>query len=170
MPSKKNSSRKLRGKKRAEKKSQGHAKKKLAILFSIVAVIFIFATIAAFFIIKTPNVYYAKREVPINLTVGPPMYVGIGSIKGENVLFFGSIPPGGSGYREINITNNEGFPLRISVMIEGDASRFVTSSENNITINPEKSAIVHFVAAIPWDATQENITGTAIVGFSRKSS
>ena len=168
MPSKKDSSRKLRGKKRAEKKSGRHAKKKLAILFSIVAVIFIFATVAAFFIIKTPNIYYAKREVPINLTVGPPMYVGIGSTRDGNVLFFGSIPPGGNGYREINITNNEEFPLRISVMIEGDASRFVTSSENNITINPGESAIVHFVAAIPWNAMQQNITGTAVVGFSRE--
>jgi len=114
-------------------------------------------------------VYYAVREVPINLTVGPPMYVGIGSIKGGDVLFFGSIPPGGNGYREINITNNEGFPLKITVTIAGEASRFVTSSENNITINPGKSAIVHFVAAIPWEATQENITGTAMVEFIRES-
>ena len=160
--------RKLLRKKANEKKNSRHVKRKLAIMLAMTAVIFIFATIAAFFITKNAEVY-AVREVPINLTVGPPMYVGIGSIKGENVLFFGSIPPGGNGYREINITNNEGFPLKITVTIAGEASRFVTSSENNITINPGKSAIVHFVAAIPWDATQENITGTAIVGFSRKS-
>jgi hypothetical protein len=167
MPSKKRSK-----KTGIKKKNAGRAKKKVAIMLAMTAVIFIFATIAAFFITKnpTPKVnYYAIREVPINLTVGPPMYVGIGSIKGGNVLFFGTIPPGSMGYREIQVTNNEKFPLKIIVAIAGEASRFVTSSENNITINPGKSAIVHFVAAIPWDATQENITGTAIVGFSRES-
>jgi len=163
MPSKKRSK-----KTGIKKKNAGHAKKKVAIMLAMTAVIFIFATIAAFFITKNAEVY-AVREVPINLTVGPPMYVGIGSIKGGNVLFFGTIPPGSMGYREIQVTNNEKFPLKIIVAIAGEASRFVTSSENNITINPGKSAIVHFVAAIPWDATQENITGTAIVGFSRES-
>ena len=165
MPSKK-AEKKKTGKKKTEKtapKEKGF-QKSAVILFATVAIICIFATIAAFYLTRNVRVY-DFIDVPINLSVAPPMQVGIGSLKNSSILFFGSVPPGGIGYKEISIINNEKFPLLIEITILGEASSFVMPGNNSIKIIPGESIIIPFTAEIPWNESERAINGTARVAF-----
>ena len=136
----------------------------IVICMVVTAMITALATAYAFFSIK--NSAYRRIEVPINLSVSETMNIGIGIIKG-NVLYFGRIPPGGSGKREIIIKNNEGVPVILNIDILGNASEFVTCSGNNSEIMPQGQITVACTANIPENASPAEFEGVAIFEISK---
>jgi hypothetical protein len=164
MPSKKAKTQKKKQKTQSNAPKKIGVQKSAVILFATVAVICVFATIAAFYLTRNVRVY-DFIDVPINLSVAPPMQVGIGALKNASILFFGSVPAGGRGYKEISIINNENFPLLIEITILGEASSFVMPGNNSIKILPGESKLIPFVAEIPWNETVRQINGTARVAF-----
>ncbi|MEM3585102.1 MAG: hypothetical protein QXJ50_01755 [Candidatus Woesearchaeota archaeon] len=103
-------------------------------------------------------------EVPINFSVSKEMEVGVGIIQG-NILYFGQIPPGGFGRRELIITNSDKIPLKLRFWIVGNASELVSCTGNGSTIMPNEKITISCTANIPENATPSDWTGTAIFEF-----
>lgn len=99
------------------------------------------------------------------------MYLTVESYAGFNVgteaIFFGTIPPGGGGSRNITLRNGYNIPLRIDIQAFGDLSRWVYVSENGFILQPDENKSVKVTTLVPGDAKFGNYTGSLKIIFRK---
>lgn len=99
------------------------------------------------------------------------MYITVGEIVGFNVgteaVFFGTIQRGGSGNRDLIVTNNYTFPVKIDIRAYGELAKWVYVSENGFLLQPNENKTVKVSLIVPKDANFGNYTGILKVNFRK---
>ncbi|MFO7872220.1 MAG: hypothetical protein R6U26_01095 [Candidatus Undinarchaeales archaeon] len=110
------------------------------------------------------------------LTYSPPeqeqridMQINVGNYTGFNVntsaLFFGTVVPGGTAERQVELTNPGKKPLTAILRVSGILDSWTTISDNNFEIEPEETRNVTVKLVIPPDAEMESYRSTLIITF-----
>lgn len=77
-----------------------------------------------------------------------------------DALRFGKIIPGNSGERKIDISNNYGFPIKLSSRIEGQYAKAIVSEPKNIVVPQSENRTIIFTIALPEDIPLGTYNGT----------
>lgn len=82
-------------------------------------------------------------------------------------IYFGTIPPGNVGSREVIVENNEYKKSIVRLKIRGELERWVAVSENNFILEQGGSKIVKVTASVPKDAELKDYEGKLVITFTR---
>jgi len=95
----------------------------------------------AFYKVNYMKLYEIKIETTSDRTVG---------FNADPDLHFGRVPmTGGTSEKELNLNNDESFPVRVQMRVTGDAAKFVIVEENNFILGPGESRKLKVKAVIP---------------------
>jgi len=134
-------------------------KRTLVLLFFVCILIGI--SIAEF--IYSFYVIVDTKVIPYEFTVNK--LIGINADKG---LYFGVVPPGGIGKREIYITNTFGFPVKVIVKISGEREEWISVDKRVFALKPFERLKLSFYCRIPLDAQlNETYSGVAKIILKR---
>ncbi len=94
------------------------------------------------------------------------MHVYVGDKIGFNLdtdkLWFGIIPPGAGGSRNMSISNNYDVPIKVRLAASGDLAKWVGISNettNPFILQPNETKNVKIIINIPSYLNKSNITG-----------
>jgi hypothetical protein len=129
--------------------------------------------ILLFVIISTISTYIFYKNFVIFDVQETKMYLNVSNgTVGINVdtdaLYFGKIPRGGIGTRNISLSNYDSNPHIIHIKLYGDFADWVYVSKNNFVIKPNSTEVVEVFVYVPNDAQIGNYTGTLRVEFLNK--
>ncbi|MEE9405960.1 MAG: hypothetical protein V3V26_00980 [Candidatus Aenigmarchaeota archaeon] len=97
------------------------------------------------------------------------MHLKVSNYTGFNLdtdaLYFGTISPGGSGTRELNLVNGEG-EKRTMVFLIGELGKWVYPAENNFIIGKNSNRSLKFTVVVPQDAEFGEYEGTVRLVFT----
>ena len=82
-------------------------------------------------------------------------------------LYFGTVMPGGSGKRAINIFHNYTYPIKVKIFITGYISNWVKADKTEFTVQPNETINVPFTVNVPKGTPYGNYTGKAKLVFAR---
>jgi len=106
--------------------------------------------------------------IPTN-TENINVFINVGDYVGFNVdtdaLYFGTLPPGNSANRNINIYHDMNFPKKVIITPYGEVSEWLTFSENNFWLQPEEYKQVNIKIAVPKNMELGNYTGNISINF-----
>ena len=111
----------------------------------------IFFTTLFFFISQSCEV----QEIEMHLQVDN--YTGFK--LNTDMIYFGTITPGGSGSRNITVTNKDLRTKKIFVTFSGDLSRWVSAYPNSFLLSSNESRIITLNVRVPENAIYGNYTG-----------
>lgn len=130
----------------------------IALLF-IVSLLCVFVTIILYHIIVIERIYYQDIHVKV---AG-----NIGLNADTDAIWFGKLMPGSSGERGVFLTNNATYPLKVTIIVKGKVTDWITISHNNFVLEPSSVQKVIFEAKAPMDASYGNYTGRAKFIFKK---
>lgn len=92
------------------------------------------------------------------------MYLQVSDYTGFNVetsaVIFGTIPPGGTGKRDITVSNLAATPKQVVIKTEGELAEWVSVEENRFLIQVNESKTINVFVYVPENAEFGNYTGT----------
>jgi len=107
--------------------------------------------------------YLLFNYISIFKTVELEMHLQVNNYTGFNIdtdkIYFGTIPPNGSGKRNISIENSENFPLKALILTGGELAHWVSTTENNFIVKPGQTKEITLVVKVPENAKYGNYTG-----------
>ena len=90
------------------------------------------------------------------------MYLTVGDTVGFNgdtdAIWFGIVPPGGTGIKHINIAADE--TGEFVIKLHGELASWVSVSDNNFILNRGENRSVSIFASVPLDAKYRDYNGT----------
>ena len=103
------------------------------------------------------------REVPVDFKVEKSV---LGLVVDNDSLHLGTISPGNTGYRSMTITPSE--DARLVIRLSGNASAYVSPSQNDFPVFKGRQARLNFTATVPIDLPPGRYNGTAKFYFYRR--
>ncbi len=131
-----------------------------ALLVIAVVCLILFLTVFGFSLLKSFQVKQAQ-EIDMQLTVGN--YTGFN--VNTSALFFGTVVPGGTSKRSINIHNPLETPLKVMLSIEGELSQWALVSNNSFELKPNESREILIEINVPSSAEFGEYNSTFIITF-----
>lgn len=97
------------------------------------------------------------------------VYVTVENIIGFNVnnsaLYFGAMPPGGVGTRDIFLFNNDCDKCRVSIKGDGEIASWLYVSDNNFVMFKGENKTVNVKLYVPSNAEYGNYTAKLKIYF-----
>ena len=125
------------------------------------------------FLINTLIIFFIAGRLSLKDVQTLDMDMEVKNKIGFNVdtdkIHFGGLPPGGMSEREIVISHDFDFPVKVSIKTSGELAEYVTVSDNNFILSPLESKKITFYAIIDEDVPLGNYTGNARFEFRRPS-
>jgi len=133
--------------------------KHLIVLLFITAIISITATniLYSFYVISD------VKELDMSLIVGEH----IGFDAGTDKITFGMITRSGSCRRDIFLSNQKDYPLKVYVSLHGNFKEWVYLTDDFFILKPGEEKKISFTVSAPADAAYGNYTGKARFVFKR---
>jgi uncharacterized membrane protein len=85
----------------------------------------------------------------------------------QDALHFGGVYPGGSSTRNINVTNNKDYPLKVSISMSGKLGKWVLPEQNPVFLQPLEQKDIKFTATAPKDAAYGSYSGEITLIFRK---
>ncbi len=120
-------------------------------VYMLVLILFIFSIINIIYFFQKP---LEVNEIDVKFEVSDRAAFDLN----KSILTFGKISYGNVMVREINITNDYDFPIKINVLITENLQDFIFS-ESEYFLNSSESLLIPFTATIPKDTEFGNYTG-----------
>jgi len=102
-------------------------------------------------------------ELPMDFTVGDK----VGFNADTDALHFGTNHPGGTSTRQIRVSNDNDFPVKVMISNTGNLSNWVTVRDYSFNLNPFSSTKVNYSVSIPVDAKLSKYTGISKIVIKR---
>lgn len=132
-------------------------------LFLLIGIIVVLGIAGTFFYYSFYNIVDVK-QVDYYFNVANKA----GLVGDTNALRFGTIPPGSTGKRDVQITNTYDMDLLIRFEISGEKSEWVAAEKNNFILpGNNKTNISIFINPPAYAPDYENYTGTLKAYFLR---
>jgi hypothetical protein len=104
------------------------------------------------------------RTIPMDVTIADR----IGFNTNTDALHFGTVYAGGESQRTIAVTNNNSFPVTVSIINEGSLSDFVDVNVARFVVDPTTNTSVVYTCAPPMAAEAGSYNGTSKIVVTRK--
>jgi len=127
------------------------------IIVTIIAIPVLLLTLTSFILIKEVKTLDMQLKVDNN----------IGFNIDTDKIYFGTIPPGNTGARRVNIENMEYKKVISRIKLTGELKDWVTVSHNNFRLEKGESQEVTVDISIPEDAEKKDYEGRFIILFTR---
>lgn len=85
----------------------------------------------------------------------------VGFNTNNDSLDFGSMPPGSTVFKHVNISTTK--PVLLKISLNGDVAKWVSLSDNEVIFSGTK--VIEFVASVPVTAEYGEYTGQALFLF-----
>lgn len=99
-----------------------------------------------------------ENRVGFNITVG---------LNGTNIVEFGTIPPGGEGYKEIFIENKDYKKTKVVIKAYGGLKDWVIVSENKFIMKKNDIRKIKVEVYVPYNARYKQYYGRLKIMFLR---
>ncbi|MFP4424311.1 MAG: hypothetical protein ACLFP2_03690 [Candidatus Woesearchaeota archaeon] len=109
--------------------------------------------------------FYQADVQTLDIHVHVSDYIGMHT--GTDALWFGTVSPGSSGKRYLNITNPKAYPVTVDFSVEGDVAGWMKVSENDFMLEPQETKKLSVFVKVPETVSYGNYTGTLHVSFRR---
>ena len=133
---------------------------KLNRLIIILLLIIFAAVISSRFLLSS---FFLKDYEELNV------YVTVENIVGFNAdtdaLYFGTMPPGGIGNRDIFLFNDDCDKCRVSLKGDGEIANWLSISDNNFVMFKGDNKTINVKVYIPSDAEYDNYTAKLKIYF-----
>lgn len=120
------------------------------LIFIVILIIFMFALKLTFF-------YIDKREFYTSLEISDKTGFDVNS----SALIFGEVMPGSSSTKNLILTNNYNFPIKIETKVEGDIKRFL-NFDKIIFADINETKKISISASVPFDDERKNYSGKVV--------
>ncbi|VVB68467.1 Uncharacterised protein [Candidatus Norongarragalina meridionalis] len=87
---------------------------------------------------------------------------------GTDALWFGRVPPGAAGSRDLTVANHFAYPRDVEIRAEGNITQWITAAPSSFSLNPNEGQIVDVSVEVPRNATPAEYDGTLIILFRRQ--
>ncbi len=128
----------------------------------------LYATIILVILITFANILYLENQNSVVETWEYDMFLTVSNYTGFNVdnnaIFFGTVKPGGTSSRKIQLNNND-LTLKVSIYTDGDLAKWVYTEQSSFILYPKKEKVVNVKAFVPKDAKYGDYEGRVIVKF-----
>jgi hypothetical protein len=104
------------------------------------------------------------HRIPTHVTVSKKK---IGFNINNSKIYFGRVPQGSMGKRDVFIPNPYNIPVKISISNKGQTRDWISVSDNNFVLYPCTSINVTFYIRIPKDQDIGNYTGTEVIMYKK---
>jgi hypothetical protein len=131
----------------------------LIFLIFIVSLTCVFITFLTF----TNIMIIDQKNIEVEFSVDD--FVGLNVAKDK--LYLGTIPPKGSGNRNITIENNHNKKVLVKIKTTNEISDFITIEKNNFILMPNESIEIKIKAIIPYNTEKKDYKGNLIITFLR---
>jgi hypothetical protein len=91
----------------------------------------------------------------------------IGMNADTDALYFGKSYPGSVVKRYLNMSNNNNFPLFVSIIIKGDIAQFISVSDNDFELQPGELKVITYFLRTDKNSVYGNYTGQTTILFKR---
>jgi len=132
----------------------------LTLILSLICYITIISTIFLYSYINIVDIYY----IPLAGKIGE----NIGLNSNVDMINFGRVTKGGSSTRTITISNDEIFPVKIIIQNKGMISSYVSTSDNDIVLDTDKSIKIEYFFTANDNLPFGNYTGISKIIIKRK--
>ncbi|MFO7710359.1 MAG: hypothetical protein R6V53_01190 [Candidatus Woesearchaeota archaeon] len=109
--------------------------------------------------------FYQADVQTLDIHVQVSDYLGMHT--GTDALWFGTVSPGSSGKRYLNLTNPKPYPVVVDFSVDGLVAGWMRVSENEFVLEPEEAKKVSVFVKVPETASYGNYTGKLHVTFRR---
>ena len=92
----------------------------------------------------------------------------VGFNVGTDALWFGRIPPGAGGSRQMMVANHFAYPREVEIRTEGNVSQWVTVTPSAFPLDSNEGAYVEVSVDVPRNATPAEYDGMLTVLFRRR--
>jgi len=133
--------------------------KTAAMILSMGIAVSVLVTFFAFFSINLPEV----MDVPIHFNVSDVMGFNVNT----SALYFGTIPPSGTGTRHISIENMDGYAKMVGIRFFGQAAPWTYTENPSFTIGPHEKIKVPVNVHVPEDAPFGEYSGIARIYLTK---
>jgi hypothetical protein len=131
--------------------------------FAILLILAVAAAIGLMCIVYSNYIIYDYQEKNMYLTVDN--YVGFNAANDS--IYFGTVPLGGSASRNIVLKHSYSKPLFVQLKPSGYLSNFVSVSDNNFILEPNKNKIISVSVYVPKNMEYGNYTGKLAVVYRK---
>lgn len=129
----------------------------LVVIFFIILLITLIASLTCLAVIQEVKTLGIQLKVADNM----------GFNTDTDRLYFGTIPRGNSGGREIIIENINYKNTRVRLKISGELKDWVTASENNFNLKEGESKRVKLEVKVPQNAELRDYKSKLLILFTR---
>jgi hypothetical protein len=116
-----------------------------------------------------PLIHSQYRVLDVELI---PTHVIVNHKLGFNIdndlLWFGSLPPGQTSSRNANIKNTYDEPILIRINYLGEMKDWLSASPNNFVLMPNETQKIKIVTRVPDNVSYGNYSGKVRVLYLRK--
>jgi len=128
--------------------------------FLIFALFILLISLAFFFASKEKHVQTINHNMTIEVGLKPKFHL-------SPELIFGTVPPGGTSTKQMNITNPYNHKVHLTIKSEGNITDFIVSNYTT-KIKPGETVEIDITAKIPTNTTLGNYSGTLIMEFYKR--
>lgn len=132
-------------------------------VFVLVIILFTVSIITLIISLTSLVVIQEVKTLDIQLKVADHMGFNVDADK----LYFGTVPQGNTGSRDILIENKEYKKSVVRLKIRGELKGWVTASENNFILKKEESKLIKMKVTVPEDAELKDYESKLLITFTR---
>lgn len=137
-------------------------KLKNAVLILTIGILFsISVTFTTFLSANAPEIL----EIPIHFNVSSVMGFDVNA----SALNFGTIPPTGTGSRDIVIRNEDDYSKRVGIRFFGEAARWTYTENSSFILEPYERQEIPVKVSVPENAASGSYSGFARIYLTRAS-
>jgi len=96
------------------------------------------------------------------------MFLTVGNYTGFNVnnsaLYFGTIKPGGTSTRKIELKNNNQF-VKVSMFVNGELAEWIYTEDTSFNLLENEEKTIEIKGIVPKDAKLKNYEGKITIKF-----
>lgn len=123
--------------------------------------IFVYCLLSIAFFSLFVFIFLCIPEKPVDVkTLDVKFEVGdrLGLILNDSELDFGTVLPGVSSVKKVDVSNNYGFPVYVRIYVSNNLEDFLFS-KSKIFIGEGEMAVVDFHLVVPADAAKKQFSG-----------
>jgi hypothetical protein len=132
--------------------------RELALVSALVVIISVFGTAIAF------TALYHREAAAVSMHLRVSNYTGFN--LDSDALYFGTVPPGGSGARDLIIRNEADSARLVSVVLAGPLAEWVSAGESSLTLSGRENRTIPFQVIVPEGAEFGEYIGTISLIFT----
>ncbi len=128
--------------------------------FLIFALFILLLSLVFFFASKEKHVQTINHNMTMDVGLKPRFHL-------SPELNFGSVPPGGTSTKQMNITNPYNHKVHLIIKSEGNITDFIISNYTT-KIKPGETVEIAITSKVPLNTTLGNYSGTLIMEFYKR--